>query len=286
MLIYVHGCGGAPKERTLLFESGFEGGVYLDSDIRTDWEDYRFIRGEDDRSGYRWPIDILGCSDSALHFVADDNGTALVADIRSTTGHDGKPTQALYMAESHREPDKYTQLTYEILDLKHGDQDLYIRYRMKIDSHMKGQPNAWRALFEYKTTDYKDPGENGTGFRLIAYVYTDKNGTPSWHLQGDKDPEHPLWECDSLAPTPECNNLNTPVVFDEWFTTEYVWHWSNGDDGFVQWKINGKIVGEHHGPTTRYHNPIDFILLFQLYGDVTPKSQYIDDLIIAKPNFQ
>jgi hypothetical protein len=67
---------------------------------------------------------------------------------------------------------------------------------------------------------------------------------------------------------------------DEWFLTEYYWHWSNHSDGYMVWKINGKIVGEHHGATTRQDNPIDFILFTQLYGDVTPKYQWIDDIEI------
>jgi hypothetical protein len=103
-------------------------------------------------------------------------------------------------------------------------------------------------------------------------------------MQGDKDSLHPLWECDSLIPTPECNNKNIPVSMDTWFTTEYYWHWSNGGDGLVTWKINGEIVAQHHGPTTRNNNPIDFILFLQLYGDMSPKSQYIDAIEVYDPS--
>ena len=264
---------------TLLFSSGFEEGVYIDPTVVPGSEDYDYIRGTDNITGFSWPIDILGASESALHRVADDGHTALSAEIQTVTGHKGTSTKALYNEETHRENGD-TQLTYEILNITQGKSDLYVKYWMKIDSNMVGSINKWRALFEYKTKDYKDPGEGGTGYRLIAFIYTNENGDASWHLQGDEDSEHPIWECDTLEPTDECHNANVPVIMDEWFLTEYYWHWSNGSDGYMVWKINGQIVGEHHGATTRNNNPIDFILFTQLYGDVTPKYQWIDDIEI------
>lgn len=264
---------------TLLFSSGFEESVYIDPTVVPGSEDYDYIRGTDNITGFSWPIDILGASESALHRVADDGHTALSAEIQTVTGHKGTSTKALYNEETHRENGD-TQLTYEILNITQGKSDLYVKYWMKIDSNMLGSINKWRALFEYKTKDYKDPGEGGTGYRLIAFIYTNENGDASWHLQGDEDSEHPIWECDTLEPTDECHNANAPVIMDEWFLTEYYWHWSNGSDGYMVWKINGQIVGEHHGATTRNNNPIDFILFTQLYGDVTPKYQWIDDIEI------
>ena len=269
---------GKDNKATLLFKSGFEKGVYIDTNAVKDSEDYAFIRGEDKQTGYSWPIDILGSSESALHYVNND-GNALKAKIVSTKGHRGRKTRVLYNSMKYNVTDS-TQLPYEILKVKESQKDIYIRYWMKIDDNMLGQKDKWRALFEYKTKDYKDPGENGTGFRLISYIYTDKKGKLSWHFQGDEDSKTPMWECDTLTPTKECSNSKVPVVTNEWFLTEYYWHWSNGEDGLAWWKINGKLVGKHHGATTRNHNPIDFIILTQLYGDANPKEQWIDDIEI------
>ena len=177
-------------------------------------------------------------------------------------------------------PMEKIKLKIEILNITQGASDLYVRYRMKIDGNMLGTISKWRALFEYKTKGYKDPGEGSTGFRLIAFVYTDEEGRASWHMQGDRDPSSPIWECDTLKLSETCHNEYVPVITDAWFVTEYYWHWSNGDDGRVTWKINGKVVADHQGPTTRNNNPIDFILLTQLYGNVTPKYQWIDDIEI------
>lgn len=285
MKVYGYQSGNANVEyswgngATQLFASGFEEGVYMDPSQDPDSLDFNFIRGTDSVTGFTWPLDILGASESGLHYVADDGGTVFEAEIQTVAGYDGKPTRVIYNAESHRESED-TQLTYEILNITQGTTDLYVKYRMKVDSNMLGQPNKWRALFEYKTIDYKDPGEGSTGYRLISYIYTDQNGNPSWHFQGDKDSQNPIWECDTLEPTEACNNSFVPVITDEWFVTEYYWHWSNDEDGYTVWKINGKIVGEHHGPTTQNNQPIDFLLLTQLYGDVSPKHQWIDDIEI------
>lgn len=276
----VGSCGGGSQEdkAKLLFKSGFEDGVYIDSELVYGSEDYRFIRGKDSESGFSWPIDILGSSENALHYLSDD-GDSLKASIESVKGHTGKPSRVLYNRMKYNVTGD-TQLPYEILNAKDSTKDIYIRYWMKIDNNMIGQKNRWRALFEYKTKDYKDPGEGGTGFRLISYIYTDKDGKASWHFQGDEDSKTSIWECDTLQPTKRCNNSKVPVITNKWFLTEYYWHWSNGEDGLAWWKINGKIVGQNHGPTTRANNPIDFIMLTQIYGDSNPKEQWIDDLEI------
>lgn len=254
-----------PSSPTQLFSSGFEGGVYIDSVIVEGEEDYRFIRGKDSETGFLWPISVLGASNSALHYVDDDNHQAVFAELQTVIGRTGKPTTALYSQENYKSD--ATQLPYEILNIQDGTKDLYIRFWIKLDSTSLYQPNMWRTFFEWKSKEYAE----GNGFRLISFIYTDEDGIPYWHLQGDANPENPVWEID---------NREIPVPANEWFLTEFYWHWSEGNDGRALWKINGYIVGDHYGPTTRNTQPIDFIMLGQIYGDANPKHQWIDDIEI------
>jgi hypothetical protein len=253
------------EKPTLLFKSGFESGVYIDNTAYENSEDYRYIKGTDNETNFSWPISILGASESALHYIDDDSHEAVKSEIQTVYGHGGTLTKALYSEENYNIG--VTQNPYEILNITKGINDLYIKYWMKVDSSSLMQKNKWRALFEYKTEDYA----SGNGFRLISYIYTDEMGKPYWHWQGDSDPEHPVWEIDNKA---------IPVPHNEWFLTEYYWHWSEGGDGRALWKINGKIVGDHYGPTTRNSKPIDFIILTQIYGDANPKYQWVDDIEI------
>ena len=263
----------------LLFKSGFEGSLVLtgpNDPLDPNNADYQFIRGTDSETNFKWPIvlDYLGVVNGGLHLVdVGNDGKAIFNKIVTTIGHDGKATKALYSIENHIVSDLCTQSPYELLDVKNGKRDLYIRYWMKIDSSSVTQKkDTWRALFEYKTIDYDLGDGTGTGFRLIAFIYTDpKDGIPYWHWQGDADPDHPIWEID---------NRKIPVPLNEWFLTEYYWHWSDGAAGRALWKINGQVVGDHHGPTTRNSKPIDFIILWQIYGDSNPKYQWIDDVEI------
>ncbi len=248
---------------TLLFASGFEDGVTLGPQLPDD--DVVPIIGLDRETGFRWPINILGASGSGLHYIEDDNHTNVDAALVNVIGHDGKPTRALYNIE--RKALDATQLPYEILDIRDGRRDLYIRYWIKLDDISFTQPYSWRTFFEWKTKDYA----KGTGFRLISFIYTDAEGKPFWHWEGDRDPEHAIWEID---------NYDIPVPQNEWFLTEFYWHWSEGDDGRALWRINGQVVGDHYGPTTRNHKPIDFIMLTQIYGNANPKYQWIDDIEI------
>lgn len=249
----------------LLFASGFERGVKLGKQT----PDYRKIYGRDSTTGYRWPIKVLGASQSALHPIHHDNHKAVFNRIVRIRGHDGKLTRVLYSRENYAVKGKYTQSPYEILNVQRGRSDLYIRYWMKIDGRMlrKKLHNKWRALFEYKTRGYG----KGTGFRLIGFVYTDNKGKPYWAWQGDVNPEKPLWEI---------YNTDVPVPRNEWFLMEVFWHWSEGNSGRALWKVNGQLIGDHRGPTTVNSKPIDFIMPFQIYGNGNPKRQWVDDLEI------
>ena len=253
------------KEPKLLFKSGFENGVSL-SDFDPENDDYQYIVGGD-VDGFSWPIDVLGANyaESGLHYVDSDNGEALISEIQTVTGHDGTETRALYNKELYDV--EATQCPYEILDLTEGNKDLYVKYWIKIDAESTQQSDKWRTFFEWKTKDYAA----GTGFRLISFIYTDEEGAPYWHWQGDANPQNSVWEID---------NRDIPVPLDEWFLTEFYWHWSEGDDGRALWKINGQVVGDHYGPTTLNSKPIDFIMLTQIYGDANPKHQWIDDIEI------
>ncbi len=252
-------------EPKLLFKSGFESGVYIDSTAHINNEDYRYIKGTDNETGFNWPIDILGASESALHYIDDDNHQAVYSEIQTVIGHNGNPTKALYSKENYTTG--VTQCPYEILNIVEGTKDLYIKYWIKMDSSSLVQSNMWRTFFEYKTQDYGI----GEGFRLIAFIYTDNDGIPYWVWQGDENPSSPIWEI---------KNRDIPVPMNEWFLTEFYWHWSEGDDGRALWKINGQVIGDHYGPTTRKSKPIDFVILTQIYGDANPKYQWVDDIEI------
>jgi len=245
----------------LLFSSGFEG-VTLEP-LK---DGYQAITGTDSATGYHWPITVLGALNSGLHLINHDNQQALHNEIRTVTGHDGRPTRALYSAENYAHRDD-TQSPYEILDITDGQRDLYIRYWIKLDRNSLTKPNKWRSFFEWKTKGYA----NGNGFRLISFIYTDDDGKPYWVWQGDRDPEHPIWEIE---------NREIPVPMGKWFLTEFYWHWSEGRDGRALWRINGQVVGDHTGPTTRNRKPVDFIMLTQIYGNANPKHQWVDDIEI------
>lgn len=257
------------SEPQLLFKSGFEGNVQIvestNPDDVDDFSAYNYITGTDSETNFSWPISILGSTNAALHFIDYDDYQAVNSEIQTVIGHDGNPTKALYNKQFY--DNGVTQCPYEILEISEGRKDLYIKYWMKLDTESLSQINKWRALFEYKTKDYAD----GTGFRLISYIYTDTDGNPYWHWQGDANPQNAVWEID---------NTTVPVPINEWFLTEYYWHWSEGDYGRALWKINGQVIGDHYGPTTRNSKPIDFIILTQIYGDANPKHQWIDDIEI------
>ncbi|HGG64263.1 MAG TPA: hypothetical protein ENK34_06770, partial [Rhodobacteraceae bacterium] len=146
----------------LLFSSGFEGVTLGPLE-----DGYQTISGTDTVTGYRWPITVIGATNSGLHMINHDNQQALRNEIQTVTGHDGHPTRALYSVENYAHHGD-TQSPYEILDITDGRRDLYIRYWIKLDRSSLTQPNKWRTFFEWKSKGYAD----GSGFRLISFIYT------------------------------------------------------------------------------------------------------------------
>jgi hypothetical protein len=269
-----YSCKDPASTANLLFKSGFEGNVSISSlfdysKFSEEGEDfisyYKNIEGVD--GDYSWPISIFGSNESALHFIEKDTiGDLLETDIVSILGHHNSMTHALYSFEKGK--DGSTQNPYEIfIPEEEGRKDLHIKYWIKLDRESNIKPNMWRTFFEYKTVGYS----TGDGFRLISYIYTDSDGKPYWHWQGDDDPQDESWSID---------NRYIPVPLDEWFLTEFYWHFGEGEDARALWKINGNIVGYMRKPTTKNNQPINFIMLTQIYGNSNPKYQWIDDIEI------
>ena len=284
LLVTACGSGGqvdSPAKAKLLFSSGFEGEISIGKLI----DGYRPIQGTDSVTGSKWPISILGASkETGLHYINDNAYLGINSEIRTVQGHEDKPTKALYSEVTCNLDDKTqcfnsdTQNPYEILDLKDEKKNLYISYWIKLDSTSFQKLDGWRTFFEWKTKTYGD----GTGFRLISYIYADehKKGELFWHWQGDHDPDAEAdWEFD---------NKDIPVPLDDWFFTEFYWSWNEGNGGRALWRINGQVVKDYLGPTVEEPNlppalpdqAVDFIMLTQIYGDTNPKHQWIDDIEI------
>ncbi len=249
----------------LLFSSGFEG-VTLSSPNNG----YRYIQGNDSNTGFSWPPKILGSTGteqepSGIHIINDGGQSIISNKLESVVGPNGTQTTALHQGIDGTVG--VTQTPYQINNISENPDELYITYWMKIDNTSLIGSYKWRALWEYKTDNY----DLGTGFRMIAFIYTDNNGRAYWNFQGDRNPSNPVWEK---------SNFDIPVPRDEWFKVEYYFKWDEGSDGKAFMKVNGQLVGEHYGATTADSKDLSFIILTQVYGDTSPMHQWVDDIEI------
>ena len=193
------------------------------------------------------------------------------SEIVTVIGHDGKPTRALYSEMSCADSvenceNGNTQNPYEILDIKDGKHDLYIKYWIKLDEESIQGTDTWRTFFEWKTKDY----DEGTGFRLISYINMEEDGKMYWRWQGDHDSEiDPDWKFD---------NKEIEVPIKKWFKTEFFWSWNENGNSRALWKINGQVIKDYIGPNVLPEKPVDFIMLSQIYSDNNPKHQWVDDI--------
>jgi hypothetical protein len=146
--------------------------------------------------------------------------------------------------------------------------DLYVSYWIKLqpDFLEKLGPNNWWVLFEWKTNAQQ---------RLITYILVDRLTRPYWHLKTDDlsaGPARSFWEI---------TNHTAPVPVEQWFKFEFFWHRSSQRDGRAWQAINGQVVFDRFGPLLGGNDPIDRIMLTQVYaGGSLPLYQWVDDIEI------
>lgn len=251
----------AKTNAQLLFKSGFEG-VQLSEPK----EGYQYLSGTDVESGFSWPLHILGSTFSGIHRVNDDNGKAITNAIVPTTGHNGQPTTTLFQ-QVHYDV-QVTQTPFQINTITENPKEIYMSYWMKTDSTFVTNPDTWRAIWEYKTKNY---ATNTDGFRMIAFMAIDKDGKPYWLFQGDSSPQNPIWQV---------QNYKVPLILNEWFKVAYYIKWSTDQTGYARMTINNELIGEYTGATTANADPLDFIMLTQVYGNHYPMHHWVDDIEI------
>lgn len=247
----------------LLFKSGFEEGTFI-SDVQNN---YQVVRGTDAETDFSWPISILGSNFGGIHRIQDDNGPAIDNYLETVLGPSGIETRALFQRVNY--DIGVTQSPYQINNIQNNPTELFMTYWMKTDDTSLQGPDKWRALWEYKTNNYNENNQNG--FRMIAFMATDRNGQIHWLFQGDKNPREAIWQA---------RNYTVPVIRNEWFKVSYHIKWSTGNDGYAAMSINDELIAEHQGPTTYNSDDMDFIILTQVYGNTHPMHQWIDDVEI------
>ena len=266
--------GSAPSiyGAELLFKSGFAGlqlGKPYDCETSC-WQD---IEGSDPATGYTWAPQIWQ-GGGRFQLLADTLvtpetvGTYVFNEIQRVAGPRNQQTSALY-SEIRERGGGATQIPYLLMPSTTAAQaDLYVSYWIKLQPDLLARlgPNSWRALFEWKTTEQH---------RFITYIYTDRLNKPDWFLKTDDlsgGAAKTLWGS---------ANRTVRVPIGDWFKFEVFWHRSAQDDGRAWQAVNGQVVFDHFGPMLGGNDPIERIMLTQVYaGGTPPKYQWVDDIAI------
>jgi len=257
----------------VLFKSSFEGSLLLGRPYQCGTSCWQDIKGSNPATGYSWAPQVWR-GGGKLQLLADAPvtpdtvNTYVFSDIRSVTGPHGQQISALY-SEIRKRGGGATQVPYLLTPSANAVQgDLYVSYWIKLQPDLLERlgPNGWWVLFEWKTN---------AQHRLITYIYTDGSNKPYWNLKADDlsaGPSRAAWEV---------ANRNSPVPVGEWFKFEFFWHRSPQGDGRAWQAINGQVVFDHRGPLHGGSDPIDRIMLTQLYtGGTLPVHQWVDDVEI------
>ena len=261
------------KEVKLLFKSGFEDGVYLDTpynDGGATW--MQDIKGSDN-SNFSFPINIWETKGSFQVLVDSsvDSYEYIQNKIITTIGHTGEYTKVM-SSEVLKADKSWTQDPYILEDAKE-DGDLYISYWLKLPANLPAvlgdgtNDDGWCTFFEFKTSG---------DYRIAAYVYVEDDQV-FWHAHGDN-----VANGDNFTVRKEYwqrDNKIVPVPQDEWFKVEFFWHRSTNSDGRFWWAVNGNVIVDYHG-VNKIKEPIDRIMLFTVYSEKLPLKQLVDDIEI------
>lgn len=257
----------------LLFKSNFEGSLTLGEPYDCGTSCWQDINGSGSVGGYSWPPEVWQ-GGGKLQLLADTPVTPdtvnsyVFNELQNVMGPHGHPTSALY-SEVRKNGGGSTQTPFLLTPSTTALQgDLYVSYWIKLQPDLLKRlgPNSWWVLFEWKTNAQQ---------RLITYICTDRMNKPYWYLKADDlsgGTTRTFWQTANHA---------APVPDGEWFKFEFFWHRSAQNDGRAWQAINGQMVFDRFGPLLGGNDPIDRIMLTQVYaGGTPPLYQWVDDIEI------
>jgi hypothetical protein len=278
--------GGSTMPASLLFWSGFEGGVSVgaprDCYSSGCWQD---VAGSDSVSGFTWPPRIGGGGGQIQVRLGTNSAPSastitnyFVNDIQTVTGHSGTATRALYSlmkqtvctgtGGQEASPSCAAQDPYVVLPAREPG-DLYISFWRKVDpTLLQKLVNGWHVVFGWKTSG---------DYRVEAMIVNYGGVTPYWQISADNNangglPAQEFWRV---------ANQSVAVPIGQWFKFEVFWHRSTGSDGRVWMAVNGQKLVDRFGPNIGVNgNPIDRIF-FEFYSAASyPLEQWTDDVQI------
>ncbi len=242
----------SPTNAKLLFRSGFEDGVVLDSP-KIDGDGWsQFLHGGD--AGYAWE-EVLsrGIPKNRFTYLVSSRqnnlSTFVNTRIETVTGRDGKPTRALMSELVRQDPTPFIENTRNQYGFypEPTDKQAYIRHWIKLQPDLGtvilplGETHS-RQLMEWKETG--PPGARAD-FRWNINVRRSKGVDDLyWWTNaqfGDLANSPKAWDCRSTG---------VPVPVDEWFLFEVFWKLDT-TDGRVWAAVNGKTIVDYHGQTQK-----------------------------------
>ena len=268
-----------------LFRSGFEAGVTVrpPEAAQGEWEQY--ITGAD--QGYNWSSSLpqrpsFNENNRFTYLVSANRDIQQYAETRieTVTGHDGRPTRALYMALKKEDPSTQagTRVQFGIYPPTDVTQ-AYAKMRVKF------QPNLATDILPVglgRSLQVMEWREQGDDFRIEMFVRRStfiQTNTLFWWIRaqlGAHQNDPVAWEVISEVPVP----------VGEWFNFEVFWKLDRSN-GRIWAAVNGETIGDYQGQTRR-DNALFVWWPFKLYvGSVleefggTPIYEWVDDVEFA-----
>ena len=158
----------------------------------------------------------------------------------------------------------------------------YTRARIMLDAKLATiltPANNWTMVQEWKTGGFP-PAPYGGDLRAMLQVQMDPAGKLHWRAEIDTNANDPSVELRTLYDSGYTSGL--PVMAGLWQTVELFCRRSAGNDGLIWWRVGGVEVGRFAGPNMGAHgDPINRLMITNLYGAAWPQERFITDLSIA-----
>jgi hypothetical protein len=277
-------CKGESIGENLLFSSGFEQGVYLDSPVPAGDHWVQYIRGED-YDDNDWTEDFPSAwreGNKFQYYGVSQIGNYL-DDCVETRIDSIDGTSALYMElrDTDGGMDGQARNQYD-MDLGEGVlEEAYVTYRIKLQPNLEdvmGRGN-WRIIMEWFEGG---PGDTSVDYRWNIHISSDSDGELQWEMPAqlyENDAYVPQWREISDKVSPES-------IAGEWALVEVYWKHSTASDGLIWFAINGEEVLRHTGKNM-HDSELTKWSMFKIYAyppAVDPISgihyQWIDDFKI------
>jgi hypothetical protein len=276
-------------DSTLYAKSGFEANAALSPRSTTTWNQWQWLSGVDQLTGFDWtPAKLWGSPWpwGVLDVVCSSTGSCpgsglprdyVTSSIETVAAYNGQLTRALKLHSVKPNPNACCQQAgfgnSQLSQSSSASRTYYMRARWKFNPDIQAQADSlgtgyWRQVWVFKTPNYN---------RIDIKLLNDDPGGLTWQIQSDNCGANPIDGCSTVKYWAHDSIIKLPTT--TWFTIEIAYKRAADSSGRFFFAANGQVILDRNGPNLPREEEVNNIAHAIVYASKKlPGYVLVDDL--------